>query len=91
MSERIEDGGAGPKGSVMVPREFLDFLECAPVGSGVCCCGESMEGHSSPMECGHSPVDQWDHSLRCWLDEISARARSSEPLNARTQGVEEGR
>jgi hypothetical protein len=22
-----------------------------------CCCGEDMETHSSPMNCGHSPVD----------------------------------
>ena len=39
-----------------------DFIKTAPVASGVCCCGESMEGHSSPMSCGHSPVDMWDYS-----------------------------
>lgn len=40
-----------------------DFIETAPVSTGVCCCGESMEGHSSPMSCGHTPVDLWDHSV----------------------------
>ncbi len=40
-----------------------DFIETAPVSTGVCCCGESMEGHSSPMNCGHTPVDLWDHSV----------------------------
>ena len=22
-----------------------------------------MDGHSSPMSCGHSPVDMWDHAV----------------------------
>jgi hypothetical protein len=22
-----------------------------------CCCGEDMETHSNPMDCGHTPVD----------------------------------
>ena len=40
-----------------------DFIETAPVSTGVCCCGESMEGHSSSMNCSHTPVDLWDHSV----------------------------
>jgi len=28
------------------------------IGNGVCCCGDSMDGHSNPMECGHTPVDK---------------------------------
>ena len=40
-----------------------DFIASAQVSSGVCCCGEAMDGHSSPMSCGHSPVDLWDHSV----------------------------
>lgn len=33
----------------------------ASVSSGVCCCGDPMAQHASPMNCGHSPVDEWDH------------------------------
>ena len=40
-----------------------EFIARAPVSSGVCCCGESMEGHSSSMNCSHTPVDLWDHSV----------------------------
>ena len=40
-----------------------DFIASAQVSSGVCCCGEAMDGHSSPMSCGHSPVDMWDHAV----------------------------
>lgn len=40
-----------------------EFIARAPVSSGVCCCGEPIDGHSSPMSCGHTPVDLWDHSV----------------------------
>ena len=40
-----------------------EFIARAPVSSGVCCCGEAIDGHSSPMICGHSPVDLWDYSV----------------------------
>ena len=40
-----------------------EFIARAHVSSGVCCCGEAIDGHSSPMSCGHSPVDLWDHSV----------------------------
>ena len=40
-----------------------EFIARAPVSSGVCCCGEAIDGHSSPMSCGHNPIDLWDHSV----------------------------
>lgn len=41
--------------------EFIkDGVMNAPVASGVCCCGDSMENHADPMSCGHIPVDMWD-------------------------------
>lgn len=57
-------------------RKFFSFVQEAPVGSGVCCCGGDMsiEHHGD-----HTPVDQWDHSVSCWGREIEA---------ALTQGVE---
>ena len=47
---------------------LLDFIARAQVSSGVCCCGEPMDGHSSPMSCGHSPVDTWDYAVGKLLD-----------------------
>ena len=35
----------------------IGLLGNCSVESGVCCCGDSMEGHPSPMACGHAPVD----------------------------------
>lgn len=49
-------------------RKFLGFVEAAPVGSGVCCCGDAM---SKDHHGDHSPVDQWDHSVSLWGKEIT--------------------
>ncbi len=51
-----------------------EFIARAPVSSGVCCCGEAIDGHSSPMICGHSPVDLWDHSVEQILATTSDEA-----------------
>jgi hypothetical protein len=48
--------GPTPSGAPM----FACDVECKDIhlrgGDDVCCCGDSMENHSSPMYCGHSPV-----------------------------------
>lgn len=36
-------------------------LERVDTAEGVCCCGDSMDRHSDPMSCGHSPVDMGDY------------------------------
>ena len=47
--------------------KLIEFIRTAPVASGVCCCGQSMDGHADPMVCGHTPKDQWDWSVECVL------------------------
>lgn len=42
---------------------LMDFITNAQVSSGVCCCGDSMQGHADPMTSGHSPVDVWDNAV----------------------------
>lgn len=54
---------------------LLDFIEHAPVGSGVCCCGEDMENHVSS---DHSPVDQWSWSVHHWSREIETALKNTE-------------
>lgn len=48
--------------------EFLAWCESAPVGSGVCCCGDYIEGHGTHGD--HGAVDEWDHSLGSWAKEL---------------------
>ena len=47
-------------------------LERVDTEEGVCCCGDSMDRHSDPMSCGHSPVDMGDYYAGKALE--SARA-----------------
>lgn len=49
-------------------REFLDFVENAQVGSGVCCCGAEMVRHS--YYDGHNPCDMWDYNIARWAEEL---------------------
>ena len=49
--------------------DLLAFMENAPVSSGVCCCGDDMTKHPDPMWCGHNPVDMWDHSVVCAIED----------------------
>lgn len=60
---------------------LLEFIQHAPVSSGVCCCGESMDRHSDPMMCGHSPTDEWDWSVHCLIED--AKKHDDTPLKER--------
>jgi hypothetical protein len=53
--------------------KLLNFIEHAPVSSGVCCCGEDMENHVSS---DHSPFDQWSWSVHHWSREIETALSS---------------
>ena len=61
-------------------REALEgvatFLETAPLESGVCCCGDPIEGHG--YHSGHSPVDQASYTAMLWAKDIRAALRASE-------------
>lgn len=54
---------------VILLEQFVDFVFGAQVGSGVCCCGDNMQGH--PQQ-DHSPVDEWDYALRGWREILDA-------------------
>ena len=41
--------------------ELYDLIKYAQVESGVCMCGDNMQGHNQAS--GHSPVDVWDHAV----------------------------
>lgn len=48
---------------------LLEFIQNSYVGSGVCCCGDPMKGHANPMDCGHTPRDQWDYLVEGWIED----------------------
>jgi hypothetical protein len=51
---------------------WVGVVEQCSVTTGVCCCGEPMEGHSDPMFCGHSPVDMGAYHAGLLLEETRA-------------------
>ena len=55
-----------------VLKACVSSLERADTAEGVCCCGDNMESHGDPMNCGHSPVDMGDYYARKALE--AARA-----------------
>lgn len=57
---------------------LLEFCKNAPVSSGVCCCGDDMDAHSSE----HSPVDQWDYSISLYEKEFKTYDEDQEKKNA---------
>jgi hypothetical protein len=48
------------------------IMENCSVTTGVCCCGDDMEKHTSPMDCGHSPVDNGTYTADQWHEEACA-------------------
>lgn len=40
---------------------LLRLIDEFGIKSGVCCCGDGMERHGNPMDCGHSPVDSGEY------------------------------
>lgn len=49
---------------------LLASMQESPVSSGVCCCGDAMDAHAHPMDCGHSPRDEWDWHVECTVKQI---------------------
>lgn len=47
------------------------FRHCT-VSDGVCCCGDNMESHPSPMSCGHTPVDHGAYQVDLWIQARNA-------------------
>lgn len=42
-------------------------LESFSMGHGVCCCGDNMNLHANPMDCGHMPVDSGWYAIEMYM------------------------
>jgi len=56
-------------------RRFAEFVMHAPVGTGICCCGESMDNHPST---DHQPVDEWVNHVYHQLEELGCLPEQKE-------------
>ena len=50
--------------------KLMEFLEAAPLETGVCGCGASMEGHPDPLDCGHTATDAAAYTIFCFQREL---------------------
>jgi hypothetical protein len=48
---------------------WVGVIENCSVTAGVCCCGDSMDEHSHPMSCGHTPVDMGAYHAGLLMEE----------------------
>ncbi len=53
-------------------KQWMDIAKECPISNGTCCCGDAMENHPSPMNCGPSPVDQGAYMAGMALDTTRA-------------------
>ena len=71
--------------------QWIGIASNCSIESGCCCCGESIENHSHPMTCGHSPVDMADsvvHEAINRTDKALSLTASTEALNELIEKVE---
>lgn len=58
----------------------VGMIENTSIETGCCCCGDGMDGHASPMICGHSATDQGAYLADLLYEDAKAaiaRAESS--------------
>lgn len=51
----------------LVDGAYSIFQYCT-ISYGACCCGDSMKDHTSPMDCGHTPVDMGAQMTSIWVE-----------------------
>ena len=58
------------------------------IESGCCCCGESMDDHSHPMSCGHSPQDMADGAVNSAIEKTNKALSSPLTTTALNELIE---
>ena len=59
-------------------RACVAAIEHADMADGVCCCGDDMLYHSSPMSCGHTPTDLGEYNA-AMVVAVAEKALSARP------------
>ena len=62
----------------------IGTIYMAETATGDCCCGDNMEQHSDPMNCGHAPVDAGEYHAH--LTDEAARAAIAAIRSVRSGG-----
>lgn len=52
--------------------QAVSIMQNCEVLSGICMCGDSMDGHQGQFESGHVPVDSGEYYKDCFLQKAGA-------------------
>ena len=52
--------------------QAVSIMKNCEVSSGICMCGDSMDGHQGQFESGHVPVDSGEYYKDCFLQKAGA-------------------
>ncbi len=69
-----------------VAHQVVGLIANTSIQAGYCCCGDGMDGHASPMLCGHPATDQGEYLASLLYKEAqsaiaSAEAQQAEPVH----------
>lgn len=53
-------------------KQAVSIMQNCEVLSGICMCGDSMDGHQGQFESGHVPVDSGEYYKDCFLQKAGA-------------------
>lgn len=75
-----------------VAHQVVGLIENTSIQAGYCCCGDGMDGHASPMLCGHSATDQGAYLASLLYKEAQSAIASAEAQQAllRANGIVDG-
>ena len=71
-ADRIEELEAKLAKAVELLEAWGDVAVHCSIEEGVCCCGDNMENHTNPMDCGHTPLDHGTYIVIQLAEETSA-------------------
>ena len=65
-----------------IVHQTVGMIENTSIETGYCCCGDGMDGHASPMICGHSATDQGAYLAGLLYEDAKAAIAAAEAQQA---------
>ena len=77
-----------------IVHQTVGMIENTSIETGCCCCGDGMDGHASPMICGHSATDQGAYLAGLLYEDAksaiaAAEAQQAEPSSLSDKAASE--
>lgn len=64
-----------------IVHQTVGLIENTSIETGYCCCGDGMDGHASPMICGHSATDQGAYLAGLLYEDAKAAIAAAKSIN----------